>query len=98
MRFFKRGSAEADLETRLATFWAWWAGTKDGIARDIPARTVALRTGEISNAVAAIDKRLAWELAKGQSSEHMLIVTPEGSAEVRPIALAWLQSAPERKI
>lgn len=94
MRFFKRGSGEADLETRLATFWAWWAGAKVGVARDIPVRTVALRTAEISSAVAGIDKRLAWELAKGQSSEHMLIVTPEGNAEVRPIALAWLQSAP----
>ena len=41
-----------------------------------------------------IDKRLAWELGKGQSSQHMLVVTPEGNAEVRPIALAWLQSAP----
>src|SRR5262245_26971323 len=94
MRLFKRSSPADDLDNRLAAFWAWWAGAKDGIARDIPARQVARRTGEISQAVAGIDKRLAWELSQGQSSQHMLIVTPEGNAEVRPIALAWLSSAP----
>ena len=94
MRFFKRGSPQDDVDGKLARFWEWWAGAKDGIARDIPARTVARRTTEISNAVSAIDKRLAWELSKGQSSQHMLVVTPEGNAEVRPIALAWLASAP----
>ncbi len=95
MRFLRRGASEEGLEPRLERFWAWWAGAKDAIARDIPARQVARRTNEISSAVAAIDKRLAWELSPGKTSQHMLIVTPEGSAEVRPIALAWLQSAPE---
>ena len=93
MRFFKRGGDES-LDARLATFWAWWAGARDDIARDIPTRLVARHTGAISEAVAGIDKRLAWELGKGQSSQHMLVVTPEGNAEVRPIALAWLASAP----
>lgn len=94
MRLFKRSSPADDLDNRLTAFWAWWAGAKDGIARDIPARQVARRTTEISQAVDGIDKRLAWELSKGQTSQHMLILTPEGNAEVRPIALAWLASAP----
>ncbi len=93
MRFFKRGG-EDNLDARLAAFWVWWAGARDDIAHDIPIRLVARHAGAISAAVDAIDKRLAWELGKGQSSQHMLVVTPEGNAEVRPIALAWLQSAP----
>ena len=95
MRFLRRGATDDTLESRLERFWAWWAGARDAIAKDIPARQVARRTNEISSAVAGIDKRLAWELAPGKTSQHMLVVTPEGSAEVRPIAIAWLQTAPE---
>ena len=94
MRFLRRGASESGLDARLARFWDWWAGAKDTIASEIQMGRVAERAGEISIAVNAIDRRLAWELAKGSTSTHMLVVTPEGSAEVRPIALAWLESAP----
>jgi hypothetical protein len=94
MRFLRRGSSDDGLDDRLARFWAWWATARDGIAADIPAGRVAQRAGEISNAVTAIDKRLAWELGKGKTATHMLVVSPEGSAEVRPIAIAWHRSAP----
>ena len=94
MRFLRRGATEEGLEPKLESFWTWWAGAKDAIAKDIPARQVARRANEISAAVAAVDKRLAWELSPGKTSQHMLVVTPEGSAEVRPIAIAWLNSAP----
>jgi hypothetical protein len=94
MRFLRRGPSEDPLDAKIERFWAWWAGAKDAIAKDIPARMVARRASEISSAVSAIDTRLAWELAQGKSAQHMLVVTPEGSAEVRPIALAWLRAAP----
>ena len=94
MRFLRRGATEEGLDVKIERFWTWWADARDAIARDIPARQVARRAGEISSAVSAVDKRLAWELAPGKTAQHMLVVTPEGSAEVRPIAIAWLQGAP----
>ena len=95
MRFLRRGGGgEASLDERLEAFWAWWASAKDDVARDIPAGRVAERAPEISKAVDRLHPKLAWELGKGAVSEHMLVVTPEGNAELRPIALAWARSAP----
>jgi hypothetical protein len=91
MRFFRRD----ETPTSGAGFWGWWAGARDRIAN-------AIETGgfdgklvnEISRAVAAIDRRLAWEFAPGTTAKHALCVSPEGNAEVRPVALHWLESAP----
>ena len=37
---------------------------------------------------------LAWELAAGSRAQHLLVLSPEGDPELRPIAHRWLRSAP----
>ena len=75
-------------------FWSWWSGAKDRVAQAIGDRTIEGLVAEISGRVNALDKAMAWELAKGQNSRHAFCLSPEGNAETRPIALRWLASAP----
>jgi len=93
MRFFK-GKSSGGAPESIAAFWAWWASARDRVASGIADGSVRGLVDEISHNVAAIDKRLAWELAKGASSQHALVVTPEGDPAVRSLALDWLASAP----
>jgi hypothetical protein len=99
MRFLRRGGDSGStggtgLDDQLAAFWAWWAGARDPIATAIEDGTLDQWTSPISRAVEGVHKQLAWELAKGHEAKHMLVVSPEGNAELRPIALRWAQSAP----
>ncbi len=48
----------------------------------------------ISAAVETIHPDLAWELAAGDVSEHVLVVTASGNPELRAAARRWLLSAP----
>ena len=93
MRFFK-GKASAGAAESIAAFWTWWASAKDRVAAGIADGSVQGLVDEISRQVSAIDQRLAWELAKGASSQHALVVTPEGNPAIRALALDWLASAP----
>jgi hypothetical protein len=92
MRFLRRDASDAD---RFGEFWAWWSGARDGIAASIESRGFDDRTvSDISKAVKAIDKGLAWELAKGQTASHAFCVSPEGDPGMRQVAIRWLASAP----
>ena len=92
MRFFRRGDPGADDED----FWTWWAGARHRIADAIEGGGFDPKLiDEVTRAVKRVDPRLAWEFAPGRTAKHALCVTPEGSAEVRPIALRWLATAPQ---
>jgi hypothetical protein len=89
MRLFKREPQ------RPADFWSWWAGARDRVAADIVAGTGGARLAdEITAAVRTIHPDMAWELAPGKTARHAFCITPEGRADLRPIALRWLDSAP----
>lgn len=89
MRLFRRESAVPD------DFWAWWSGARDRIAEAIAAGGIdAGLVREISRAVDSIHREMAWELAPGKSAQHALCISPEGRAELRQIALRWLDTAP----
>jgi hypothetical protein len=95
MPLLGRGNAQQDLGRRCQAFWDWWATAKDRVAPAIEAGGAMALVDEISRNVDAVHPKLAWELAKGGAgSRHAFCVSPEGDAEVRPIALAWLASAP----
>lgn len=93
MGLFRRKTAEpAD---GIHSFWDWWTSNgasrcAEAIADKEPGRVAA----EITERVHAIDPGLAWELAAGQVSEHVLVVTAEGNPDLRPIARRWLLAAP----
>ncbi len=94
MGFFRRKSTPSPTDT-IPQFWAWWttegaASCASAIAQDTPDRIA----DDLSGRVAAIHPELAWELTSGDVSEHQLVVTAEGNAEVRPVARRWLMAAP----
>ena len=93
MRFLRRRD-EPPPEPSFEPFWAWWSTARDRIARAIEEQTLPAVVDEISRNVHALDSRLAWELGKGATAQHALVVTPEGNPEIRPLALRWADSAP----
>jgi len=96
MGIFGRREGSLRSATAVREFWAWWndagasmcasaVGTDDTEAM---AEALALR-------VDAIDDGLAWEIAAGSSSAHVLVVSPDGDPELRALARRWLKAAPE---
>jgi hypothetical protein len=88
-------TAARDGSERIAAFWSWWSA--EGAARTAAAiadREPQRMVDELSRRFAAVHERLAWELAPGQQSEHLLVASPEGDAELRAVARRWLRGAP----
>ena len=88
-------AAARDEAARISAFWSWWsaegaARTAAAIADQAPQRMV----DELSRRFAAVHERLAWELAPGQQSEHLLVASPEGDPALRAVARRWLRGAP----
>jgi hypothetical protein len=75
-------------------FWAWWDRARGSVSEAIAQGQPGSVVDELTRAVRSIEPRLAWELARGSAATHALVVTPEGDAEIRPIALRWLERAP----
>ena len=93
MRLFKRERLPNDGAS-IDGFWRWWATERDRVAVAIADRALDSWVEPISERVNAIDHGLAWELSAGSSSQHALVVSPEGDPSLRRLALAWLAAAP----
>ena len=92
MSLFRRKPSETD---RIAAFWSWWS--QDGAAfcaEALAARDVQRIVPVLGPEVDRLDGGLAWELAAGVVSEHALVVSPEGSPQLRALARRWLLAAP----
>jgi hypothetical protein len=95
MRLFHRDAPPDQPAAAIARFWAWW--TDEG-ARDVTAAIAERDPGRVqqrlSEAVAEVHEGLAWELAAGSQAQHLLVLSPDGDPDLRPIAHRWLRSAP----
>ncbi len=92
MRFFRTKKApEADA---IADFWRWWGTVRDDVAVAISSGGVDSFTPGFSSHVDAINDSLQWELTKGESSAHALVVTSAGDPALRATAARWLAAAP----
>lgn len=89
MRLFRRDPAPPP------DFWTWWADARDRIAAAIDEHALDEKVvEEISRGVGAVHRDMAWELAPGKTARHAFCISPEGRADLRQVALRWLQSAP----
>jgi hypothetical protein len=79
-----------------AAFWDWWSSEGHGLAEqsidgrldpDDFARTMAARVHALG--------ALAWELAAGETSEHVLVISPGGDPALRALARRVVLAAPE---
>jgi hypothetical protein len=88
---------DVDVAQRAAIdgFWAWWrAGGAASTAAAVDAGEAATIADEISRRVGAMAPGLGWELGPGRTARHVLMVTPEGDANLRALARRWRRAAP----
>lgn len=78
----------------IAAFWRWWRAVRDDVAAAIGSGTVADFASEIASHLDAVNPGLQWELTKGTSSSHALVVTSGGSPALRATAARLLAAAP----
>jgi hypothetical protein len=74
------------------SFWRWWTDT--GAALTAEALTRNEVADDLAQAVHAMHPDLCWELAAGDVSQHVLVVTSAGHPELRATAHRWLLAAP----
>ena len=93
MGLFSRGHASSPGAQHDA-FWQWWDESGQRLTTGALARNDPMSVSDaISSAVETIHPELAWELASGEVSEHVLVVTAGGSPDLRATARRWLLAA-----
>ncbi|HMD11182.1 MAG TPA: hypothetical protein VKG90_02500, partial [Marmoricola sp.] len=94
MGLFSRGHASSPGAQHDA-FWQWWDESGQRLTTGALARNDPMSVSDaISAAVETIHPELAWELAAGEVSEHVLVVTAGGNPDLRAAARRWLLAAP----
>jgi Family of unknown function (DUF695) len=90
-----RRSRSSDGPGRPDGFWEWWTSTGAGLTTEALARSEPTGIAEdLTRAVQAVHPELSWELAAGDLSEHVLVVTSGGHPDLRAVARRWLLAAP----
>ena len=95
MPLFRRRAA-AGPESRIASFWRWWRS--EGRAAAEQSTRGAPEAETFAATMTAQVQRLGelgWELARGEGSEHVLVLTAEGDAGLRALARRTVMAAPE---
>lgn len=92
--FRRRGQGPAD--DTIATFWAWWSDegralAEQSIAGEVDPAAFASTMTEHVHALGG----LGWELSRGETSEHVLVITPEADPSLRALARRVVLAAPE---
>ncbi len=95
MALFRRRPSGGQ-DGQVAAFWEWWS--REG--RAAAGRSIA---GELAPEEFAADMTrqvralgdLGWELAAGESSEHVLVITAEGDPAGRALARRMVLGAPD---
>jgi hypothetical protein len=91
MRIFRRQASEPDPNA----FWDWWAETGRALTSGSVSRGEAAGTIDaLGSAVAGVHPELSWEIAPGELSAHVLVVTAAGNPDLRASARRWLLAAP----
>lgn len=91
--FFGRSSANPEAAA-IQRFWAWWADAKGQFAAEFAAEDLRRLAPEMTRAVRAVHRELAWEVGPGVSAKHQLCVSGEGTLEQRALAGRVIRQAP----
>jgi hypothetical protein len=95
MALFGRGSRRSGSDL-IEGFWQWWAAEGRSLAeasRNGAAEAETFAT-TMTERVLALGE-LAWELAAGDTSEHVLVLTAAGDPAERAVARRVVLAAPE---
>jgi hypothetical protein len=91
---FGRSKRNAGDGGAIVDFWAWWPTVRPDVEAALSSGEWAALAPHLSRRVSAIHPDLQWEFARGTTAEHSLVVSPGGSAELRPVAARWGALAP----
>ncbi len=99
-----------DPAVAIEEFWTWWPTVAAAIAEDLHAADDGAgysdiakrghrglpgrRVRALSDKVSAIHPELTWELLDGILARHALVLTSEGSPELRPLTERWRRAGP----
>lgn len=79
----------------ITGFWSWWADSGAATVTSALADRDPQRIAqELASRVESMDARLSWELARGETTEHVLVVTADGNPDLRATTRRWLLAAP----
>lgn len=93
--FKKRPSANGPDEAVVA-FWDWWTAEGRSLAeRSIDGRVTPETLAEAMTGRVRSLGELGWELAAGETSAHVLVITAEGDAAGRAVARRVVLAAPD---
>jgi hypothetical protein len=96
MALFKKRPAAGGPDAAVVAFWDWWTAEGHSLAEQSIAGTLDREVF-----AATMDPRvqslgeLGWELAKGELTEHVLIISAEGDPDRRGAARRVVLAAPE---
>jgi len=79
----------------IDAFWAAWPELRRELDLAVAEHDTERMQQLLHEYVDAIHPELAWEHAKGLSASDALVVSAEGSRELRSTAERWLRAAPE---
>lgn len=85
---------KADPAAAIGAFWTWWAAARPRAEQMIAGRSDDALIGEIGGLVSAIHPDLHWEFTAGRDSQHLLVVSAGGVAELRSLAERWRRAGP----
>ncbi len=92
-RFKKRGSAPEDTVT---PFWDWWVTEGRSLAeQSIDGRLDPEEFARTMSEHVTSLGELAWELATGETTKHVLVISPEGDPTRRALARRVVLAAPD---
>jgi hypothetical protein len=92
--FRRRGQGSAD--DTIPAFWAWWADegralAEQSLAGQLDPTSFARTMTEHVHSMG----ELGWDLTRGETSEHVLVLTPEADPDLRALARRAVLAAPE---
>ncbi|MCW2848930.1 MAG: hypothetical protein JWR90_2904 [Marmoricola sp.] len=95
MALFRRRSPGGSDDPSTA-FWQWWTDEGRGLAEQSIAGTLpSAEFGPVMTEHVRSLGELGWELAPGETTEHVLVITSEGAPDGRALARRLVLAAPD---
>lgn len=96
MALFKKRPPSSGPDESVTAFWDWWSAEGRTLAeRSIDGRISSEELAEAMTGRVRSLGELGWELAAGETSAHVLVITAEGDPAGRAVARRVVLAAPD---
>lgn len=87
---------EAPFLERVDAFWAWFEANERRIHRNMFEAAIVDLGASVDARVDRVSKAIGWSFGAGdRPGEHALVLTPNGSRDLRLLTEIWVSRAPE---